>query len=84
MNFFMLNLLTKLTYGPSIAVALQLIKLIADAMESADVSDVARVVYERLPVSWRAPKGPATEEEFLQTIQTGIAFFTSLRRCVNF
>lgn len=41
--------------------------------------DLAKLVYAQLPESWKFPEGPATETEFLETIQSGQVFLSKVK-----
>lgn len=68
----------KLTLGKEVTLALMLLRLISDAIKKRRVDDVAKFVYKQLPNTWRAPKGPATEAEFVDMVQAGQLFLSKI------
>lgn len=69
----------KLLVGKEMATIMMLVKLILDALNNRDVTDVARFVYQKFPREWKAPAGPATESEFIDMAQTGQAFIRKVK-----
>jgi hypothetical protein len=68
----------KLTLGRDVTLALMLLRLISDAVKKRRVDDVAKFVYRQLPATWRAPKGPTTEAEFIELLQSGQLFLSKI------
>lgn len=69
----------KKALGQEVTVALVLLHLITDAVKKRRVDDVARFVYQQLPKAWKAPKGPATEAEFVDMVQAGQLFLGKIQ-----
>lgn len=74
-----LHLLAKLSLGDELALALKILNLLAPLAGRISGLDVARLVYVQLPASWKFPNGPATEDEFLDAIQSGQVFLGKLK-----
>lgn len=65
--------------GKELALALTLLRMIANAIETKQVTDISRFVYKNLPANWRQPHGPATESEFVDMVQAGQLFLTKIQ-----
>jgi len=72
-------LLAQKTLGKELALALMLLRLIATAVETRKVNDIARFVFKNLPTNWKQPQGPATETEFLDMVQAGQLFLGKIQ-----
>lgn len=69
--------------GNELALALLLLRIITQAMESHNVTDLARFVFGHLPENWRQSKGPATETEFVDMVQAGQIFLDKVKAAVK-
>lgn len=69
--------------GHELALALLLLRIILQAMESHNVTDLARFVFAELPENWRQPKGPATEASFVDMVQAGQIFLEKIKTAVK-
>ncbi len=69
-----LHLIAKLSLGKEMALALSILNLLTPLIGRLKGLDVARMVYAQLPAHWKFPDGPATEDEFLEAIQSGQLF----------
>lgn len=82
----LMPLLAHWSLGREAALALMLLRLIAEATDARQQSGgkgLAISIYRRLPASWRAPLGPATQDEFVRAVSDGEAFWKSLRALAN-
>ncbi len=77
------HFLAKLSLGKEVATSLLLLRLILDALDNRKVDNVARFVYGKLPVDFKAPKGPATEAEFVEVVQIGQLFLSKIKAVLN-
>jgi hypothetical protein len=69
--------------GHELALALLLLRIIAQAAQSRNITDVARFVFSNLPENWRQPKGPTTEVEFVDMVQAGQIFLEKVQAAVK-
>ncbi|WMU93389.1 hypothetical protein EMOOHJMP_00196 [Microcystis phage MaAM05] len=74
-----LHFLAKLSLGDELALALKILNLLAPLAGRFSGLEVARLVYVQLPANWKFPNGPATEDEFLDAIQSGQVFLGKLK-----
>jgi hypothetical protein len=73
------HFLTQKALGKELSMALMLLQLIGKSFEIRNMVDLAHVVYDKLPVNWRQPKGPATEAEFVEMVQAGQTFLNKVQ-----
>lgn len=78
-----LQFIANLSLGREIALALKILNLLAPLAGRLKGLDVARMVYAQLPVAWKFPDGPATEDEFLDAIQSGQLFLGKVKALVR-
>jgi len=77
-----LQLLARLSFGPTVANALMVLQLIMDAVETKESRSLASYVYSQLPAAWKSPDGPASESEFIALIKAGEKFVNALRAVI--
>lgn len=78
-----LHLIAHLSLGKEIALAFKILHLIASVTGRFNGLDLARMVYAQLPADWKFPQGPATEDEFLDAIQSGQVFLGKIKSLVK-
>lgn len=66
-----------------LGLALNILNLLLPLANRLNGLDLARLVYSRLPENWKFPNGPATEDEFLDTIQSGQIFLGKVKALTN-
>lgn len=71
--------MAKLFLGQDVTLALMLLRSISEAIKKGGVDGVARIIYQQLPANWRAPRGPATEAEFVELVQAGQLFLSKVQ-----
>lgn len=64
----------RLLAGKHASLTMYVMSLIVDAYEKRTMTRIVREVYKNLPDSWKAPVGPATEDEINQAIKQGVLF----------
>lgn len=70
--------ITRITMGKHLSIAITMLKMISDAIKNRDTKNVSKLVYEKLPKRWKHPEGPATEKEFINSIDSGEKFLKNL------
>jgi hypothetical protein len=73
------NFLVQKSLGQDIALALLLLRTIAETVETGNVTDLAQLVFTELPDTWRQPKGPTSESEFVDLVQAGQVFLQKVK-----
>lgn len=82
----MINGLIKFFFGKEVAIALKLLKTGFKIFESIsagfrpNVAPFAREVFKHLPTDFKAPNGPATEQEFVDALYNVFALFTKSKK----
>ncbi len=74
-----LQFITHLSLGKELTLALQILNLLSPLAGRFNGLELARLVYSRLPRDWKFPEGPATEDEFLDAIQSGQLFLGKIK-----
>jgi hypothetical protein len=81
-----MNTLIKLLFGPEAALALRLLKscfLVVESIRNGfqpNVAPFAREVFKHLPESFKAPQGPASEQEFMDAVFNVFSLFIKPKR----
>jgi hypothetical protein len=75
----LVHFIAQKSLGHELALAFTLLRILTQAMESQNVTDLARFVFSKLPENWRQPKGPTTEAEFVELVQAGQIFLTKVK-----
>jgi len=77
-----MNTVVKFFFGPQVALALKLLQTAMMVFESIsrglnpNVAPFAKEIFKHLPESFKAPKGSATEQEFVDAIFNVFSLFT--------
>lgn len=79
----LLQRLAHLSLSKELSLALGILNLLSQLPGPMRGIGLARLVYTALPDSWKAPSGPATEDEFLDAIQSGHVFLGKVKLLVN-
>jgi hypothetical protein len=74
-----LQVIAHISLGKELALALRILNLLTPLAGRLSGLDVARMVYAQLPAAWKFPDGPATEDEFLEAIQSGQLFLGKVK-----
>ena len=81
-----MNTIVKLLFGSQVAIALRLLKsglLAAESIQKGvqpNVAPFAREVFRHLPEGFKHPKGPATEQEFVDAVFNVFALFVKSKK----
>lgn len=68
-----------LSIGRELTLALNILNLLTPLAGRFNGLDLAKLVYSQLPLRWKFPDGPATEDEFLDAIQSGQIFLGKIK-----
>ena len=71
--------LLQFSLGKELGAGLMLLRLILKAIEKQQTRDLALFVFNRLPLSFREPAGPAKEKEFIELVEAGEVFVRKLQ-----
>lgn len=81
-----MNTLVKLLLGKEVALAIKLLQaayLVFDSIRDGkgpNVAPFARQAFKYLPDDFKAPQGPATEQEFIDAVYNVFALFTKSKK----
>lgn len=81
----MLSKLAKIFFGPEVALAVGILRDLSALFESIrqgrqpNVAPLARRLFALVPEDFKAPKGPATEAEFVNAVFGVFVLFTRQR-----